>query len=547
MLDICQGHRRKALAPVWAAALGVVFSALGKPALAASADVTAHTPGLGFWLFASLALLLVGGLAYSLGVWRAGVTQASHLFTLRSALHQQQQLQDQHRWATDAHHQWLFWQLPGQPDVPSAHISTPPFAAAMAPRLQAQQAFSGLHQRCPQAWQGAQFWALQGVPHLDQQGQFAGFVGTARPLDEASVLGLKAQALAPLMQAHEGAALLAAQHGDGWRLLAFNSAALRLWPTLVEGADWAGLADQLALEIPSPLLADVQAQMQSDTLPATAPSNGPSNGPNVQAPGWRFEALGPTALGGRGVLLTQRAPAGPPTAPAPGDVHESDSFSFTVSHDLRAPIRVVEGFTRIVKEDYGKLLDRVGNEHLDRVLGAASRMNLMIDALLTLARLSTQPLAQQPVNLSQLAAYIIDDLRRSAPERQADVDIEPALQAHGDPTLLRLVLENLLGNAWKYSARCHRTQISLRTVPHAGPPGSNAGRAFVVRDNGAGFDMRSAERLFGLFQRLHSHSDFPGHGVGLASVRRIVKRHGGDIWAEAEVGRGAAFFFTLAG
>jgi light-regulated signal transduction histidine kinase (bacteriophytochrome) len=230
---------------------------------------------------------------------------------------------------------------------------------------------------------------------------------------------------------------------------------------------------------------------------------------------------------------------------------EGDTFSFTVSHDLRAPIRVVEGFTRIVKEDYGKLLDRVGNDHLDRVLGAAVRMNLMIDALLTLARLSTQPLAQQPVNLSQLAAYIADDLRRGAPEREAEIDIEAGLQAHGDPTLLRLVLENLLGNAWKYSQRCHRTQISLRTVPNPsspqGPPGSNAGRAFVVRDNGAGFDMRSADRLFGLFQRLHSNSDFPGHGVGLASVRRIVKRHGGDIWAEAEVGRGAAFFFTLAG
>jgi light-regulated signal transduction histidine kinase (bacteriophytochrome) len=218
-----------------------------------------------------------------------------------------------------------------------------------------------------------------------------------------------------------------------------------------------------------------------------------------------------------------------------------------VSHDLRAPIRVVEGFTRIVKEDYGQLLDRVGNDHLDRVLGAATRMNLMIDALLTLARLSTQPLAQQPVNLSQLAAYIMDDLKRGAPERQADIDIEPGLFAHGDPTLLRLVLENLLGNAWKYSGRCHRAQISLRNVPQETAQGRPGARSYVVRDNGAGFDMRSAERLFGLFQRLHSNSDFPGHGVGLASVRRIVKRHGGDIWAEAEVGRGAAFYFTLAG
>ncbi len=226
---------------------------------------------------------------------------------------------------------------------------------------------------------------------------------------------------------------------------------------------------------------------------------------------------------------------------------ESENFSFTVSHDLRAPIRVVEGFTRIVKEDYGRLLDRVGNDHLDRVLGAATRMNLMIDALLTLARLSHQPLARQPVDLSQLAAYVVEDLQRGAPEREADLQIESGLQAHGDPTLLRLVLENLLGNAWKYTQRRPRAVISLQRVALApAQRASGHGFAFVVRDNGAGFDMRTSERLFGLFQRLHSASDFPGHGVGLASVQRIVRRHGGEIWAEAEAGRGAAFFFTLA-
>jgi len=230
----------------------------------------------------------------------------------------------------------------------------------------------------------------------------------------------------------------------------------------------------------------------------------------------------------------------PGPAPATPAELESDTFSFTLSHDLRAPLRAVEGFTRIVKEDYGRLLDRVGNDHLDRVLGAAARMNLMIDALLRLADLSRQPLVRQRVNLSQLASYVVDDLRRSAPERAVEVDIEPQLTAWGDPTLLRLVLENLLGNAWKYSSRCAQAQISLRQVAQG------EGRAYVVRDNGAGFDMRSADRLFGLFQRLHSASDFPGHGVGLASVRRIVRRHGGDIWAEAEPGRGAAFYFTLA-
>jgi signal transduction histidine kinase len=201
----------------------------------------------------------------------------------------------------------------------------------------------------------------------------------------------------------------------------------------------------------------------------------------------------------------------------------------------------VEGFTRIVKEDYGRHLDRVGNDHLDRVLGAAARMNLMIDALLQLARLSQQPLARQRVNLSQMAGYVVDELRRGAPERVVDIEIEPGLSAWGDPTLLRLVLENLLGNAWKYTGRCAQPQVSLRTVQQGDKT------AFAVRDNGAGFDMRSAERLFGLFQRLHSASDFPGHGVGLASVRRLVQRHGGEIWAEAEPGRGATFYFTLPG
>jgi len=219
---------------------------------------------------------------------------------------------------------------------------------------------------------------------------------------------------------------------------------------------------------------------------------------------------------------------------------ETASLVYTVSHDLRAPIRVVEGFTRIVKEDYGRQLDRVGNDHLDRVLAAGARMNQMIDAVLTMARLASQPLVRQPVDLSQLATFIIDDLRRAAPERQVEVVIEPGLRTRGDPTLLRLVLENLLGNAWKYSGQNPRARIEF------GAASGDGRRVFAVRDNGAGFDMRVADRLFGLFQRLHSAKDFPGTGVGLASVRRIVQRHGGEVWAESEPGRGAAFFFTLA-
>ena len=217
---------------------------------------------------------------------------------------------------------------------------------------------------------------------------------------------------------------------------------------------------------------------------------------------------------------------------------DHESFSFTVSHDLRAPIRVVEGFTRIVKEDYGRLLDRVGNDHLDRVLGASARMNNMIDALLALSNLSSQPLARQPVNLSQLAGYVADDLRRQWPEREVQIEVEPGMQVQGDPTLLRVVIENLLGNAWKYTGKSPQASIAFVRNPQEAD-------AFTVRDNGAGFDMRFADRLFGVFQRLHSANDFPGTGVGLASVRRIVRRHGGEIWGEAEVSRGARFHFSL--
>jgi len=240
--------------------------------------------------------------------------------------------------------------------------------------------------------------------------------------------------------------------------------------------------------------------------------------------------LGPT-IDGTAAPAQDATPVSAPSAP--------EAFTYTVSHDLRAPIRVVEGFTKILKEDYGRMLDRVGNDHLDRVLGAAARMNSMIDALLALSRLGAQPLTRQPVNLSQLAAFVVEDMRREQPQRQVEVRIAPDLQATGDPTLLRVLLENLLGNAWKYSAHREGARIDFGEV-HA-----DGRHAFCVADNGAGFDMRFADRLFGVFQRLHSASEFPGTGVGLASVRRIVQRHHGDIWAESAPDQGARFYFTL--
>ena len=298
-------------------------------------------------------------------------------------------------------------------------------------------------------------------------------------------------------------------------------------------------ADALIRDSASPKPADWPALLNALPQPLQQAVRQLAPGQSLQHAGWCLRLEQHRARGGPGT--TQLLVMLPAAAPAGGhdEVAEQESFSYTVSHDLRAPLRVVEGFTRILKEDYGRVLDRVGNDHLDRVLGATARMNSMIDALLALAQLSTQPLARQPVNLSQLAGYILDDLRRESPQRQAEVHVQPGLMAYGDPTLLRLVLENLLGNAWKYSGKCALARITFERVNYEGR------EVFVIGDNGAGFDMRFADRLFGVFQRLHSANDFQGTGVGLASVRRIVRRHGGEVWAESEVGQGARFYFTL--
>ena len=211
-----------------------------------------------------------------------------------------------------------------------------------------------------------------------------------------------------------------------------------------------------------------------------------------------------------------------------------------MSHDLRAPIRVVEGFARILKEDYGRFLDRIGNDHTDRILAAAARMNSMIDSLLALSRLQSQPIKRQPVDLSQLARYVLEDLRSNEPEREAEIHIEPGLVIQGDPTLMRIAIENLVGNAWKYSSQSPTTRIELRRETLAGTP------TFVIADAGAGFDMRFADRLFGVFQRLHSAKDFQGTGVGLASVRRIIRRHGGRHLGRVRGGQGRAVLLHVA-
>ena len=218
---------------------------------------------------------------------------------------------------------------------------------------------------------------------------------------------------------------------------------------------------------------------------------------------------------------------------------ELESFTYTVSHDLRAPIRVIDGFARILEEDYGEQLDHPALEHLQRIRAAATRMTGMVDALLELARLSGQPVSREPVDLSRLADVIADELHLIEPQRQCVISVQPRMIAQADPLLLRVLLQNLIGNAWKYSSRREEARIAFSCT------GQGADRVYCVQDNGAGFDMRYADRLFGVFQRLHSESEFPGTGVGLATVARIIARHQGRIWAESAVDQGSRFYFTL--
>jgi DNA-binding response OmpR family regulator len=217
---------------------------------------------------------------------------------------------------------------------------------------------------------------------------------------------------------------------------------------------------------------------------------------------------------------------------------ELEAFSYSVSHDLRAPLRAIDGFSRIALDECADALDARGRDCLDRVRRAALRMSALIDDLLALSRVGRAPISRSPVNLAALAREVIADLQRASP-RTVLVVMPDALPAIGDPGLLRVLLDNLLGNSWKFAAAATEPRIELGLVPGSGD------RTFFVRDNGAGFDMAYAAKLFRPFQRLHSESEFPGTGIGLATVHRIVERHGGRIWAEGAVRDGATFYFTL--
>lgn len=222
---------------------------------------------------------------------------------------------------------------------------------------------------------------------------------------------------------------------------------------------------------------------------------------------------------------------------------ELESFAHSVSHDLRAPLRVVDGFATILLEDYAqpaRAVDELGQEHIRRIIGAGQRMNTMIDTLLALSRMTSRDLEPERVNLSQMARELADELKAQDRSRRVEFSIEPDLVTEGDRTLLRLVLQNLLGNAFKFTGR-----VAVARIEVAAGSDDSGRRVYRVRDNGAGFDPRFAEKMFGLFQRFHSANEFPGTGVGLATVQRIVRRHGGRIWAESQPGEGASFYFTL--
>jgi len=218
---------------------------------------------------------------------------------------------------------------------------------------------------------------------------------------------------------------------------------------------------------------------------------------------------------------------------------ELDAFAYSVSHDLRAPLRSIDGFSQVLMEDYGAQLDEAGRDSLRRVRAATQRMGTLIDDLLKLARVTRAEMRTEVVDLGVMARDIAAELQRTTPERQVEFAIAQGLEARGDARLLRVALENLLGNSWKYTAKQPKPKIEFGSIEE------NGGRAFLVRDNGAGFDMQYADKLFGVFQRLHSVSEFEGTGVGLATVRRIIVRHGGRIWADRKVDGGATFFFTL--
>ncbi len=218
---------------------------------------------------------------------------------------------------------------------------------------------------------------------------------------------------------------------------------------------------------------------------------------------------------------------------------ELESFSYSISHDLRTPLRSIDGFSKALLDDYFDLLDDSGKDYLKRVRGASQRMGELIDDILNLSRVTRNEMSRDEVNMSRIATKIAGDLKSASPDRQVDIRIHDGMVVQGDPRLLQVALQNLFDNAWKFTGRRENACIEFGVTENEGK------QLYFVRDNGAGFDMRYAQKLFSPFQRLHSPDEFPGTGIGLATVQRVIKRHGGNIWTEAAVDRGATFYFTF--
>ena len=218
---------------------------------------------------------------------------------------------------------------------------------------------------------------------------------------------------------------------------------------------------------------------------------------------------------------------------------ELEAFSYSVSHDLRSPLRGIDGFSLALLEDYADKLDDAGRDYLERIRLASQRMAQLIDDLLNLSRITRSEMKRERVDLSRIAQDIADRLKKNHPERTVEFVVSGGLTAYGDERLLRVALENLFGNAWKFTGAHEQSRIEFGSAKRDGRA------AFFVKDDGAGFDMAYVDKLFGPFQRLHASSDFPGTGIGLATVQRIIHRHGGRVWIEGEVEKGATVYFTL--
>ena len=530
------------------------------------APADSMTPTLA--VFAILALAAFGAIGAVAGALWMKARQAGALRQATEDRARLLALADQWIWETDPAHRLATWRPPAR--RPTGWKASPPLGAvltAIAAPLPGAEGVSAASAGSPASWplsrqlaahapiteqrvllqlgESTSLWSVRGEPRHDGDGYFLGYFGTARPVGESDAADFGHAALAGMLSQPDATVLVFRRLDETapWRLEAQGAGTRALFGMTLSpedeftGApDWAAVCARLPAAI-----AQALAQMPA----------GESRAVGDWRVSWTFVASEGDAQAGRLVILRKAAaaadPLGLPPVAAPAvdpaasaaDGADHESFIYSVSHDLRAPIRVVEGFARILKEDYGRFLDRIGNDHTDRILAAAARMNSMIDSLLALSRLQSQPIKRQPVDLSQLTRYVLEDLRSNEPDREAEIHIEPGLVVQGDPTLLRIAIENLVGNAWKYSSQSPVTRVELRRETLAGTP------TFVIADAGAGYDMRFADRLFGVFQRLHSAKDFQGTGVGLASVRRIIRRHGGDIWAESEVGKGARFYFTL--